>query len=102
MARSDSAAAVRRGLVPEGERPVLVTRRHPGHIGKEGVTETSVSVQRPSAASLVGLRTNSCFCRSQVQPPTEKLLALGKKAAPGNIVKVGIETLAQASKALQL
>ena len=96
MARSDSAAAVRRGLFPEGERPVLVTRR------QEGVTETSVSVQRPSAASLVGLRTNSCFCRSQVQPPTEKLLALGKKAAPGNIVKVGIETLAQASKALQL
>jgi hypothetical protein len=59
MARSDSAAAVRRGLFPEGERPVLVTRRHPGHIGKEGVTETSVSVQRPSAASLVGIETFS-------------------------------------------
>jgi hypothetical protein len=83
MARSDSAAAVRRGLFPEGERPVLVTRRHPGHIGKEGVTETSVSVQRPSAASLVGLRTNSCFLPKPGSTPDGKTARVGEKSRAG-------------------
>jgi hypothetical protein len=77
MARSDSAAAVRRGLFPEGERPVLVTRR------QEGVTETSVSVQRPSAASLVGLRTNSCFLPKPGSTPDGKTARVGEKSRAG-------------------
>jgi hypothetical protein len=90
MAGSDSAAAARRGLFPEGERPVLVTRRHPGKIGRR---YGNLGFRSETECCFLSRIKNEQlpFAEARFNPRRKNCSRWGK-AAPGNIVEVGIET----------